>query len=126
MSETERFWTAALILLFRGLGKNSHDAQNKKVFDSVLVVSDRTVIDSQLQEALFDFQRTTGVVATITNKDGSKSSKLAEALSGDKKIVVCTIQTFPFAIEAVRELAATEGKRFAVIADEAHSCSDAK
>jgi type I restriction enzyme R subunit len=98
-----------------------HDTQNKKVFDSVLVVSDRTVIDSQLQEALFDFQRTTGVVATITNKDGSKSSKLAEALSGDKKIVVCTIQTFPFAIEAVRELAATEGKRFAVIADEAHS-----
>ncbi|NMQ30165.1 type I restriction endonuclease subunit R [Candidatus Accumulibacter phosphatis] len=98
-----------------------HDVQNKKVFDSVLVVSDRTVIDSQLQEALFDFQRTTGVVATITNKDGSKSSKLAEALSGDKKIVVCTIQTFPFAIEAVRELAATQGKRFAVIADEAHS-----
>ena len=98
-----------------------HDAQHKKVFDSVLVVSDRTVIDSQLQEALFDFQRTTGVVATITNKDGSKSGKLAEALSGDKKIVVCTIQTFPFALEAVRELAATQGKRFAVIADEAHS-----
>jgi type I restriction enzyme R subunit len=98
-----------------------HDAGNKKVFDSVLVVSDRTVIDSQLQEALFDFQRTTGVVATITNKEGSKSARLAEALSGDKKIVVCTIQTFPFALEAVRELAATEGKRFAVIADEAHS-----
>ena len=98
-----------------------HDAQNQKVFDSVLVISDRTVIDSQLQEALFDFQRTSGVVATITNKDGSKSTKLAEALSGDKKIVVCTIQTFPFAIEAVRELAATQGKRFAVIADEAHS-----
>ena len=89
-----------------------HDAQNQKVFDSVLVISDRTVIDSQLQEALFDFQRTSGVVATITNKDGSKSAKLAEALSGDKKIVVCTIQTFPFAIEAVRELAATQGKRF--------------
>ena len=99
-----------------------HDAQHKKVFDSVLVVSDRNVIDAQLQEALFDFQRTTGVVATITNKEGgSKSGKLAEALSGDKKIVVCTIQTFPFALEAVRELAATEGKRFAVIADEAHS-----
>ena len=98
-----------------------HDAQHRKVFDSVLVVSDRNVIDAQLQEALFDFQRTTGVVATITNKEGSKSGKLAEALSGDKKIVVCTIQTFPFALEAVRELAATEGKRFAVIADEAHS-----
>ncbi|MBL8940108.1 MAG: hypothetical protein JNM69_36500 [Archangium sp.] len=46
---------------------------------------------------------------------------MAEALSGAKKIVVCTIQTFPFALKAVRELAATKGKRFAVIADEAHS-----
>ena len=98
-----------------------HDAHNKKVFDTVLVVSDRNVIDTQLQEALFDFQRTKGVVATIKNTEGSKSGKLAEALSGDKKIVVCTIQTFPFALEAVRELSATQGKRFAVIADEAHS-----
>ena len=46
---------------------------------------------------------------------------MAEALSGDKKIVVCTIQTFPFALEKVQELAATQGKKFAVIADEAHS-----
>ncbi|MBD2720240.1 type I restriction endonuclease [Synechococcus sp. FACHB-909] len=98
-----------------------HNAEHSKVFDTVLVVSDRNVIDSQLQEALFDFQRTTGVVASITNADGSKSGKLAEALSGDKKIVVCTIQTFPFALAAVRELSATQGKRFAVIADEAHS-----
>jgi type I restriction enzyme, R subunit len=98
-----------------------HDATAKKVFDTVLVVSDRTVIDSQLQEALFDFQRTSGVVATIKGSEGSKSGELADALSGDKKIVVCTIQTFPFALEAVRKLAATQGKRFAVIADEAHS-----
>lgn len=98
-----------------------HDAQNHKIFDSVLVVSDRNVIDSQLQEALFDFQRQTGVVATIKGNEASKSAELAEALSGDKKIVVCTIQTFPFALEAVRKLAATDGKRFAVIADEAHS-----
>ena len=79
------------------------------------------MIDGQLQDALFDFQRKTGVVATIKGTGGSKSAELAEALSGDKKIVVCTIQTFPFALEKVRELAATEGKRFAVIADEAHS-----
>ena len=46
---------------------------------------------------------------------------MAEALAGGKKIVVCTIQTFPFALKAVQELAATQGKRFAVIADEAHS-----
>lgn len=98
-----------------------HDATDKKVFDTVVVVSDRTVIDSQLQEALFDFQRTTGVVAIITNESGSKSSKLAEALSGGKKIVVCTIQTFPFALATVRELSAAKEKSFAVIADEAHS-----
>ena len=75
----------------------------------------------QYGEAIDEFERTAGVVATIKSGEGSKSAQLAEALSGDKKIVVCTIQTFPFALEAVRELAATEGKKFAVIADEAHS-----
>lgn len=98
-----------------------HDANQNKLFDSVLVVSDRTVLDVQLQEAIFDFQRTKGVVAVIKGEGNSKSGELAEALSGGKKIVVCTIQTFPFAMKAVQELAATEGKRFAVIADEAHS-----
>lgn len=98
-----------------------HDDNNKKVFDTVLVVSDRNVIDGQLQDAIFGFERTTGVVATIKGDGGSKSSELAEALSGDKKIVVCTIQTFPHALKAVRELMATQGKSFAVIVDEAHS-----
>ena len=98
-----------------------HDAANAKVFDSVLVVSDRAVLDAQLQEAIFDFERTTGVVATITGEHGSKSAQLGEALQAGKKIIVCTIQTFPFALKTVQELAATEGKRFAVIADEAHS-----
>ena len=61
-----------------------HDAQHQKLFNTVLVVSDRTVIDSQLQEAIFDFERITGVVATITGDGSSKSSELAEALSGGK------------------------------------------
>lgn len=60
-----------------------HDAGNAKLFDTVLVVSDRTVIDSQLQEAVFDFERTTGVVATITNKDGSKSGKLNDLFGSE-------------------------------------------
>ncbi|MBX3480603.1 MAG: type I restriction endonuclease subunit R [Caulobacter sp.] len=98
-----------------------HDANDEKLFSSVIVVSDRRVIDGQLQDALFDFQRTTGVVETIKNDSGSKSVQLAEALAAGKKIIVCTIQTFPFALEKVRELAASAGKRFAVIADEAHS-----
>lgn len=98
-----------------------HDDENNKLFDSVLVVSDRTVLDTQLQEAIFSFERTTGVVAMIKGERQSKSGELAEALAGGKKIVVCTIQTFPFALKTVQELAATQGKRFAVIADEAHS-----
>ena len=98
-----------------------HDEQHHKVFDSVLVVTDRTVLDAQLREAIFDFERTHGVVASITNEHGSKSAALKEALNAGKKIIVCTIQTFPAAMSAAQELAATEGKRFAVIADEAHS-----
>ena len=107
-------WTAHFL-------SDLHDANDKKIFDTVIVISDRNVIDGQLREAIEDFERTKGVVATIKGDAGSKSSELAEALSGDKKVVVCTIQTFPFALEMVRELTATEGKCFAVIADEAHS-----
>lgn len=98
-----------------------HNAEHQKLFDSVLVVSDRNVLDAQLKEAIFDFERTHGVVESITNEHGSKSAQLGQALKDGKKIIICTIQTFPFALQAVQELAATEGKRFAVIADEAHS-----
>lgn len=98
-----------------------HDDRHRKMFDSVLVVSDRNVLDAQLQEAIFDFERTTGVVQTITDEHGSKSEQLSKALKDGKKIIVCTIQTFPFALKKVQELAATDGKRFVVIADEAHS-----
>jgi type I restriction enzyme R subunit len=98
-----------------------HDENDRKVFDTVLVVSDRSVIDTQLQETLENFERRKGVVASITTEKGIKSDQLAAALSGDKKIVVCTIQTFPALIKKMQELTATSGKRFAVIADEAHS-----
>jgi len=98
-----------------------HDADDNKMFSTILVVSDRTVLDSQLQEAIYSFERTKGLVASITGNQQSKSKELAEALEADKRIVVCTIQTFPFALKAVQELSATQNKRFAVIADEAHS-----
>ncbi|HYW32736.1 MAG TPA: type I restriction endonuclease, partial [Gemmatimonas sp.] len=69
-----------------------HDADSKKVFHTVVVVSDRNVIDGQLQDAIFAFERRAGVVATIKGEGKPKSEQLAEALQGDKKIVVCTIQ----------------------------------
>jgi type I restriction enzyme R subunit len=98
-----------------------HDAANSKLFDTVLVVSDRTVLDKQLREAIESFERTIGVVAVVTGDGGAKSAELAAALSVGKKVVVCTIQTFPFALDEVRKLSVSKGKRFAVIADEAHS-----
>jgi type I restriction enzyme R subunit len=75
-----------------------HGPDHRKLFDAVLVVSDRTVLDAQLQDAIFDFQRTIGVVATITGDTQSKSGQLAKALADGKKIVVCTIQTFPLCV----------------------------
>jgi type I restriction enzyme R subunit len=62
-----------------------HDAGQKKMFDTVLVVSDRNVLDAQLQEAIFDFERTAGVVATITGESASKSGELAKVLAGMQK-----------------------------------------
>jgi len=107
-------WTAHFL-------SDLHTDNDHKMFDSVLVVSDRQVLDKQLQEAIFDFERTAGVVENITSEHDSKSANLSKALKAGKKIIVCTIQTFPFALEAVQQLSATEGKRFAVVADEAHS-----
>ena len=111
-------WTAHFLA---DLHRFDNDSNDQKVFDTVIVISDRTVLVEQLREAIMSFERTQGVVAVITGDSASKSKELAEALSAGKKIVVCTVQTFPFALEEVRKLAATKGKRFAVIVDEAHS-----
>ena len=111
-------WTAHFLA---DLHRTDETGVDQKVFDTVIVVSDRTVLDDQLSEAIMSFERTAGVVAVIKGDGASKSKELAEALAGGKKIVVCTLQTFPFALEEVRKLSATKKKRFAVIADEAHS-----
>lgn len=107
---------------------------NEKVFDSVIVVTDRNVLDAQLQDAIKQIDATaqqgqaySGIVAAIdideARKQGatSKSELLAKALVNGKLIIVVTIQTFPFAMQEIRENAGLRGKRFAVIADEAHS-----
>jgi len=98
-----------------------HDDIGKKVFDSVIVVTDRTVLDDQLSSAIQQIDHKTGVVAAITNKQGSKSTALAEALSQGKPVIVVTMQTFPFILGQIQESAAAKGKSFAIIADEAHS-----
>ena len=98
-----------------------HDDADQRVFHSVLVVTDRTVLDAQLQEAVEQLEHKTGVVSSVTAEDGPKSSKLKEALSGKTPIIVVTIQTFPHVLDLIRESTTLKDRRFAVIADEAHS-----
>ncbi|WP_431790378.1 type I restriction endonuclease subunit R [Microbacterium paraoxydans] len=99
-----------------------HDEQNEKVFDTVVVVTDRTVLDKQLQDAIGQFEKHAGVVQSITRESGeSKSTELAAALSGGKQIVIVTIQTFEALITTIQSKPELQGRRFAVIADEAHS-----
>ncbi len=71
-----------------------HDADNKKVFDTVLVISDRNVIDSQLQEAIFGFERTTGVVATIKGDGGSKSSEHSMRQAIEEGVILDVLQNY--------------------------------
>jgi type I restriction enzyme R subunit len=98
-----------------------HNDANKPVFDSVVVITDRNVLDAQLQEAIRQIDRTPGVVAHIAGLGGAKSQELADALQGGTKIIIVTIQTFPYALELIRTQADLKGKNFAIIADEAHS-----
>lgn len=98
-----------------------HDNSGNKVFDSVIVVTDRTVLDSQLQAAIKQIDAKSGVVTAITSKDGSKSAQLEDALKFSTPIIVVTIQTFPFIFNKLEDSETSHGKRFAIIADEAHS-----
>ena len=98
-----------------------HNDAGEKVFDSVFVISDRTVLDSQLQEAIRQIDAKDGVVTAITSKGGSKSDQLRAALAAGTPIIVVTIQTFPFVLNEMQTSAALAGSNFAVIADEAHS-----
>jgi type I restriction enzyme R subunit len=94
-----------------------------KIFRSVIVITDRTVLDSQLQDTIYQFDHAEGVVQRITRDEGegSKSAKLADALESGAPIIIVTIQTFPFVLDEIQNRTSLFGHSFAVIADEAHS-----
>lgn len=97
--------------------------EGKKLFDSVIVVTDRTVLDDQLQDTIYQFEHAEGVVGRIHRDEGqgSKSEKLAAALSKSQPIVIVTIQTFPFVLQAIEDDVSLKARNYAIIADEAHS-----
>lgn len=94
-----------------------------KVFDSVIVITDRTVLDSQLQDTIYQFDHNEGMIARVNREEaqGSKSSQLAGELKASTSIIIVTIQTFPHVLEAIRQDSSLAGRSYAVIADEAHS-----
>lgn len=100
-----------------------YDEDGVKLFNSVIVVTDRTVLDDQLQDTIYQFEHQDGVVGRINNKegDGSKSEKLASALENSQPIIIVTIQTFPFVLKAIENSVSLKQRKYAVIADEAHS-----
>src|SRR5713101_8233179 len=91
-----------------------HDASDRRVFDSIVVITDRRVLDRQLQATMRQFEQTLGVVENID----TTSRQLKEALESGKTIIVTTLQKFPVIAKEIGEL---PGKRFALIVDEAHS-----
>jgi len=98
---------------------NLHDAGDKVIFNSIIVITDRRILDKQLQDTIYQFEHVDGVVVKIDNN----STQLADALNTGKKIIITTLQKFPFIIEKINDLA---GKCFAVIVDEAHSSQSGK
>ncbi len=98
---------------------NLHDANNIPVFNSIIVITDRRVLDKQLQRDIFNMEHKDGVVVRIDKN----AKQLTTALEKGDKIIICTLQKFPFVdVQKV----ATDGKRFAIIVDEAHSSQTGK
>ncbi len=93
---------------------NLHDESDQKVFDSVIVVTDRLVLDQQLQNTIYQFEHQSGVVQKIDED----STQLANALKSGVPIIITTLQKFPFVTEKVGDL---PDRKYAVIVDEAHS-----
>ncbi|MEZ5341781.1 MAG: type I restriction endonuclease [Acidimicrobiales bacterium] len=92
-----------------------HDETDTKVFHKTIIITDRKVLDRQLQETVGQFEKTAGVVQKIDEN----SQQLADALTGEQaRIIITTIQKFPFVLE---KIGALPDRRYAIIADEAHS-----
>lgn len=91
-----------------------HDSQDKRVFDSVIVITDRRVLDKQLQDTIYQFEHKQGVVQKIDED----STQLSDALKAGVPIIITTLQKFPFVTEKVGDL---PDRKYAVIVDEAHS-----
>jgi type I restriction enzyme R subunit len=112
--------TKTIAWLAHRLGR-LHDVAGDKVFDSVIVISDRRVLDDQLRAAVGLLGASKGYVVGISHKTGSKSSQLRDALTEGDHIITVTLQSFPEALKIINDSAELKQRRWCIIADEAHS-----
>lgn len=98
-----------------------HSADNKIIFDNIIICTDRVVVDRQLQQAVLGIEHKEGLIRVMD--DQCNSTDLANALGGNTKIIATTIQKFPYIVDSVKGL---KNKHFAVIIDEAHSSTSGK
>ncbi len=114
--------TSTIAWMAHDLTKLRED-NGKAFFNSVIIVTDRTVLDDQLQDAVQQLDHQFGMIEAIDRKKTNKpkSQQLAEALKNGSPIIVVTIQTFPFAMEAILTEKSLKNRNFAVIIDEAHT-----
>jgi type I restriction enzyme, R subunit len=94
------------------------------LFDSVIVVTDRRILDQQIRDTIKQFAQVGSTVGAVTGDSGSKTAQLSAFLEAGKKIIISTVQTFPFVLNEIGD--AHRGKRFAIIIDEAHSSQGGK
>lgn len=98
-----------------------HNEEDKEMFQSVFVITDRRVLNKQLQNTILGFEHYEGQIATITDKDNS--TVLRDAINDKKRIIITTLHRFPL---IYKELDNHKGKQFAIIVDEAHSSQSGK
>jgi len=96
-------------------------ADSKSTFDCVIVVTDRTVLDENIRDDMNLVQSSKGLVVTVGENSGAKSPQLKKALIEGDHIITCTLQTFPEVMKLIEDTQELRGRRWAVVADEAHS-----
>ena len=97
------------------------DSEAHSTFDSVIVVTDRTVLDENIRGDMGLIQSSKGLVVTVGEKSGAKSPQLKKALIEGDHIITCTLQTFPEVMKLIEDTSELRGRNWAVVADEAHS-----
>jgi len=100
------------------------ERDGKKIFDSIIVITDRTILDQQIRDTIKQFAQVSSTIGAVTGQGDSKTGQLRDFLAGGKRVIIATIQTFPFVLDEIGS--SHRQGTFAIIIDEAHSSQGGK